>query len=426
MLATATTLAAISVPAAAAPAAATTDRVSVSSSGIEGSAASGTGISVSSSGRFVAFTSAAPNLVPGDTNGDTDVFVRDVVGGTTIRASVGADGREANAQSFYPSITADGRLVAFESLAWNLVPEDVNGASDIFVRDLVAGTTTLVSTNELGVQGDKESNTPAVSADGGFVAFDSSATNLVAGDGNGAGDIFVKNLTDGSVQLASLAWDEEQSNNSSRAASVSNDGNRVAFMSAASNLTSRFDSNGADDVFVRDLAAGTTALVSADPDGNYVEAESMLPSISADGRFVAFESNGPILPPVIGNHVYVRNLDAATTLIADIQLNGQPATAYTAHGSISSTGRFVAFVSTSRKLVLGDTNGAMDVFVRDMVLGRNVRVSVSTAGVQGNADSSAIDIPAISLSGRAVAFYSAASNLVTEDTNGVNDAFVRR
>src|SRR5213078_889293 len=236
----------------------------------------------------------------------------------------------------------------------NLVPGDVNGASDIFVRDLVAGTTTLVSANQLGVQGDKPSDSPAISAGGGFVAFDSSATNLVAGDQNGLPDVFVKNLTDGSVQLASLAWDEEQANNGSRAASVSRDGTRVAFMSAASNLTQRFDVNGADDIFVRDLTAGTTALVSADPDGNYVEAESTMPSISADGRFVAFDSNGPMLPPVVGFHLYVRELDKATTVIADIQLNGQPATAYAAHGSISSTGRYVAFVSTSRKLVLGD------------------------------------------------------------------------
>jgi WD40-like Beta Propeller Repeat len=405
---------------------ATTDRVSVSSAGTQASDRSGSGISVSSTGGFVAFTSAAPNLVLGDTNGDTDVFVRDVVAGTTTRVSVGADGREANAQSFYPSISADGRLVAFESLAWNLVPGDVNGASDIFVRDIVAGTTTLVSANQLGVQGDSFSNSPAISAGGGFVAFDSSATNLVDGDENGLPDIFVKNLTDGSVQLASLAWDEEQANSTSRAASVSSDGNRVAFMSGASNLTQRFDSNSADDIFVRDIAAGTTALVSADPDGNYVEAESMLPSISADGRFVAFESNGPIIPGEPGNHEYVRNLDTATTVIADIQLNGQPATAYTAHGSLSSTGRFVAFVSSSRKLVLGDTNGKMDVFVRDLALGRTVRVSVSTAGVQGNGDSSAIDVPAISFSGRAAAFFSSASNLVPDDTNGVDDAFVRR
>ena len=122
----------------------------------------------------------------------------------------------------------------------------------------------------------------------------------------------------------------------------------------------------------------------------------------------------------------MRELDTATTVIADIQLNGQPATAYTAHGSLSSTGRFVAFVSTSRKLVLGDTNGAMDVFVRDLVLGRTVRVSVSSTGQQGNQDSSSIDIPAISFSGRAVAFYSSATNLVSDDTNGVDDAFARR
>src|SRR5947207_6758429 len=268
ILATAVAISVASVSAWATPTA-TTDRVSVSTTGTEGSAASGGGISVSSSGRFVAFTSSAPDLVPGDTNGDMDVFVRDVVAGTTTRVSVGADGREANAQSFYPSITADGRLVAFESLAWNLVPGDVNGASDIFVRDRVAGTTTLVSATQLGMQADGASNSPAISADGGFVAFDSSATNLVAGDENGLPDVFVKNLTDGSVQLASLAWDEEQANNASRAASVSNDGTRVAFMSSASNLTQRFDVNGADDIIVRDLTPGTTPPLSPAPEANH-------------------------------------------------------------------------------------------------------------------------------------------------------------
>src|SRR5438093_1319906 len=160
------------------------------------------------------------------------------------------------------------------------------------------GTTFRASVSTEGTEASASSGGGiSVSSSGRFVAFASSATNLVAGDQNGLPDVFVKNLTDGSVQLASLAWDEEQANNGSRAASVSRDGTRVAFMSAASNLTQRFDVNGADDIFVRDLAAGTTALVSADPDGNYVEAESTMPSISADGRFVAFYSPATNLVP---------------------------------------------------------------------------------------------------------------------------------
>jgi hypothetical protein len=404
----------------------TTVRVSVSDAGEQGSQASDDGVSVSSTGRFVAFASRAPNLVDGDTNGDSDVFVRDVVAGTTTRVSVGADGRQSNADSSHPSITPDGHLVAFQSVAWNLVPGDVNGASDVFLRDLSHGTTTLISRDQLGSQGNALSELPAISADGKSVAFDSFASNLVAGDDNGVQDVFVKRLSDGSVQLASLTWEGQQANNNSRAASISDHGTIVAFMSAASNLTSQPDVNGADDVFVRDLSAATTELVSSDPDGNYVEAESTTPSISADGGLVAFDSNGPILPPVSGFHVYRRELATGTTAIVDLQLDGQPSTAYSVFGALSSTGRFVAFISNSRMLVTGDTNGAMDVFVRDMSVGRTIRVSVSSTGQQGNRESSSSEVPAISAAGRAVAFYSTATNLVPGDTNGAQDAFLHR
>jgi Tol biopolymer transport system component len=414
-------------PAYAAPSAARTVRVSVSSAGQQANADSARGgISVSGDGRLVAFASDASNLVPGDTNGVRDVFVRDLVAGTTERVSLGESGQQGNGLSMNPSITPDGAFLVFQSRASNLVAGDTNGADDIFLRDLVAGTTKLITANENGQLANGFSETPAISADGRSVAFTSSATNLVFGDHNGLPDVFVKSLSSGFVQLASMAWNGAQANNASRLPSVNSDGTIVTFMTAASNMTQQPDINGADDIFVRNIDQQTTALVSADPDGNYVEAESSTPSISADGAFVAFDSNGPILPGLVGFHVLVRDLGAATTVVADIQLDGNPASAYSVFGRLSQTGRFVAFISNSRKLVRGDTNGVIDVFVRDLQLGRTIRASVSSTGQQGNAESSSFDLPAISATGRAVAFASSASNLVPGDSNGFQDAFEHR
>lgn len=185
--------------AAAAAPGATTSRVSVSSSGAQGFRSS-EGAALSGEGRYVAFASLARNLVPGDTNLVEDVFVRDRLAGVTSRVSVGPGGRQANGASSIPSISADGRYVAFMSDASNLVAGDTNHAADIFVRDRVAGTTRRVSIGQGGQQANGASSFPALSGDGLHVAFQSAASNLVPGDTNGTFDIFVRDLLAGTTQ----------------------------------------------------------------------------------------------------------------------------------------------------------------------------------------------------------------------------------
>ena len=228
---------------------ASTKRVSVDSLGAQGIGDS-EGPSISAHGRFVAFYSSAANLVGSDTNGARDVFVRDRKTGKTTRVSVNSHGAQANGESFAAPISADGRFVAFLSSASNLVGGDTNGARDVFVRDRKAGKTRRVSVDSHGAQGNGDSFIPSISADGRFVAFYSDAANLVAGDGNAAGDGFVRDRKAGRTKRVSVASHGTQGNDTSFPPSISADGRFVAFTSLANNLVAG-DTNGASDIFAR-------------------------------------------------------------------------------------------------------------------------------------------------------------------------------
>ena len=209
--------------------------------------------------------------------------------GDTTRVSVASDGTQGIGYSQYPSISADGRYVAFHSPAMNLVTGDMNGFTDVFVHDRTTGATTLLSVASDGTQGTGESMYPSISADGRYVAFHSDASSLVTGDTNSRHDIFVHDRTTGITTRVSVASDGTQGNNYSSDLSISADGRYVVFQSAASNLVSG-DTNSADDVFVHDLTTGTTTRVSVDSVGTQGNNHSNIPSISADGRYVAFNS----------------------------------------------------------------------------------------------------------------------------------------
>src|SRR5207249_1659148 len=168
----------------------TMERVSVDSAGNQGNG-DGTEVALSADGRFVAFTSAAPDLVAGDTNGATDVFVHDRQTAETRRVGVDSGGTQANGASTGVALSADGRFVAFTSAAPDLVAGDTNGAADVFVHDRQTGTTERVSVDSGGSQANGDSTDVALIADGRFVAFTSAAPDLVAGDTNGAADVFV-------------------------------------------------------------------------------------------------------------------------------------------------------------------------------------------------------------------------------------------
>ncbi len=267
-----------------------TELVSVATGGAQGNDTS-TEASISADARFVAFWSDASNLVGGDTNGVEDVFVRDRQTGTTELVSVATGGTQGNARSRYPSISSDGRFVAFWSDASNLVAGDTNGSADVFVRDRQTLTTVRVSVATGGAQGNANSLNAfsSISADGRFVAFESDATNLVAGDTNGSADVFVRDRLSGTTERVSLAAGGAQGNADSLGPSISASGRFVAFWSLATNLVAG-DTNAWNDVFVRDRQSATTERVSVATGGAQGDFNSYDPSISADGRFVAFES----------------------------------------------------------------------------------------------------------------------------------------
>ncbi|MEG4086499.1 calcium-binding protein [Microcoleus sp. POL10_C6] len=373
--------------------------------------------SISSDGRFVAFESPASNLVPGDTNASTDVFVRDTLANTTTSVSVDSAGNQGNGFSFSSSVSADGRFVAFESGATNLVPGDTNNANDIFVRDLLTNTTTNVSVDSAGNQGNSRSASPSISADGRFVAFFSYATNLVPGDTNNSGDIFVRDLLMNTTTRVSVDSAGNQGNKYSGEPSISANGRFVAFRSEATNLVPG-DTNNNTDIFVRDLLTNTTTRVSVGSAGNQGNNGFGEPSISADGRLVAFSSNATNLVPGDTNNrhdIFVRDTLANTTTRVSVDSAGNQANDSSVFSpSVSANGRFVAFSSNASNLVPGDSNNSHDIFVRDLLTNTTTRVSVDSAGNQGNNGSFE---PSISADGQRVAFSSEASNLVPGDTN---------
>ncbi len=407
----------------------TTERVSVATGGTQGDAYSRTG-SISADGRFVAFYSLATNLVSGDTNSKFDIFVHDRQTGTTERVNVATGGGQADDDSYNPAISADGRFVAFESNATDLVSGDTNGVRDVFVHDRQTGTTERVNVATGGGEANNGSYTPAISADGRFVAFYSDATNLVSGDTNGTIDIFVHDRQTGTTERVSVATNGDQATGGdSFGPAISADGRFVAFESDATNLVSGGgDSNGNRDIFVHDRQTGTTERVSVATGGGQADSGSFLPAISADGRFVAFQSTATNLVSGDNNgdpDIFVHDRQTGTTERVSVATGGTEATGYSYSPAISADGRFVAFYSYAADLVGGggDTNGKADVFVHDRQTGTTERVSVATGGTEAIGGDSAI--PAIGADGRFVAFYSYAANLVSGDSNSAPDIFVR-
>jgi Tol biopolymer transport system component len=416
-----------------------TTRVSVSSTGLQGNYDSYPA-GISAGGRYVVFGSWATDLVPGDTNARRDVFVRDRKTGRTTRVSISSSGREATCSNGFgcsdaAGISADGRYVAFVSEAANLVPGDTNGASDVFVHDRKTGRTTRVSVSTRGRQANGSSGFAAISADGRYVAFGSSASNLVARDTNGAADIFSHDRKTGRTTRVSVGRHGRQALCDvnfceSTGPALSAHGRYVAFTSLASNLV-RGDSNHLPDVFVRDLATGQTQRVSVSSSGSQAKGRrhsngSNAPSISADGRYVAFHSDASNLVRGDTNRtedIFLHDRKTGTTTRVSVGRRGGQANGESlGPPSISPDGRYVAFASLASNLVAGDTNDITDVFLHDCRTGRTILVSRSSDGDLGN-DGSAPG--AISANDRYLAFTSWASNLVPGDTNRAPDAFVR-
>ncbi len=324
-------------------------------------------------GDIAAFTSRASNLVAGDTNGHADVYLRSASG--LERVSLATDGAQPGADALDADLSADGRFVVFSSAADNLVPADTNGKSDVFVRDRAAGVTTAVSLTKDGGLANGASSGPAISADGRFVAFASTASDLVAADTNKVADVFVRDLQAGTTTRVTVSNSGRQQGRAisapfTQVSDISRDGRYVVFDSDARNLV-RGDDNSQTDVFVRDRRRRTTRRVSLATTGQQADSDSFAPAITADGRYVTFESFASNLTPEDPSRedVFVRDLVRGHTVMADVSSRGRPrgperVRQLLQRPALADDGATVAFVSTATNLVARDRNRAQDVFLR--------------------------------------------------------------
>ena len=382
---------------------------------------------VSADGRFVVFVSAADNLVTNDSNGAFDVFVRDRQLGKTLLVSVNSSGtRSGNAGSQSPTISANGQFVVFESAASDLVANDTNNASDVFLRDLVAGTTTLVSVSSNGVSpGNLESSAPTITPDGRYVLFASRASDLAAGDANNAVDLFVRDtiagtttlVTRNSANTASFAgqsaiWDGNRQ--------ISDDGRWMSFHSSVANLVAS-DTNAKLDVFLRDLQTSSTAGVSTNTSGTGLgNGDSQAASMDAAGRFLAFQSaasNVATNDTNTGLDVFLRDHVTGTTKLVSVNTNGTSSSSTSiSSGSpvLSKQGNVVVFLSTANNLVAGDTNSSgADLFRRDLTAGTT---TLMASGVSVLTYSPAARFaPVLSPDGSFVLYQDTGKNLVLYD-----------
>ncbi|HET6594556.1 MAG TPA: hypothetical protein VFG81_02965 [Anaerolineales bacterium] len=402
-----------------------TERVSVSSAGEEGNDTSGflSPPSISADGRFVAFDSAATNLIEGG-NLSTNIFVHDRQTGVTEIVSVSSRGRQGEGLSSFPDLSADGRFVAFDSDAENLA-RDRNGTTDIFRHDRQTGETILVSVTSDEQQGSASSHAPAISADGNFIVFHANSA-LVPEDTNNNTDVYIRDVQAGTTALVSVALDGTAGNNTSFIQDISADGRFVVFVSDATNLVPNDVVDNEPNVYVRDLSSGVTELVSVGSDGTRADVGFFdIPSISADGRYVAFSTFDSLVPEDTSGFtldIYLRDRVAGTTELISVNSDEVPGDGRSEAPSVSADGRYVAFQSDSTNFAPeGSIFPDEDIFVRDRVAGITVRVSESSAGEEGNARSIGNDI---SGDGLVIAFGSEASNLVPNDTNFAKDIFV--
>jgi Tol biopolymer transport system component len=320
---------------------------------------------LSANGRFVAFESDSA-LVKGDHNEQQDIFVRDLVARRTTRVSVRSNGTAGDDDSGSPAISATGRFVAFDSGASNLVPHDTLGQQDVFIHDRVTGKTKRVSVAWDGSATDGDSQNASISSDGRFVAFDSQATDLVQNDKLGHRDVFVRDRKTGHTELVSVSSDGSEGNGDSSFPAISADGRWVAFTSAANNLVPG-DTLGFDDVFVHDRKTGKTRRMSVGLGGVEADGRSSGAAISADGRLVGFVSQAANL--LTGDtkgfeDAFVRDRITGATTRVSVRSNGAEGLGDSSAPTLSGDGRFVAFASRAENLVAGDSNSDRDAFWR--------------------------------------------------------------
>jgi uncharacterized repeat protein (TIGR01451 family) len=395
-----------------------TELLSLSSAAIQGNQDSELP-SVRSDGRFVAFVSLSDNLVPDDTNQAPDVFVRDRLLRTTERVSVSSKGRQGDAGSGLldlmggPSISGDGRFVAFASEATNLVAGDRNNTADVFVRDRLLGTTTRVSVATDGAEANAGGTTPSISRDGRFVAFESFSDNLVP-DGNFTGDVFVHDRQTGVTQRISQAPDGSDANGQSFTPRLNADGRFVYYTSFASNLVAEDPDNGDLDAYLFDRQAGTTTAITSTFPSSQVINHGTAAGISGDGRFLTFTTQDVtfISPDTNGfvEDAWLVDRQTGDYVLVGVNDAGQQGDDSTFAGDVSDDGRFVTMVSRATNFG-GPANFRENIYLRDRTAGTTRIASVASDGTEGDLDSIQ---PSMTPDGQVIVFASRSSTFVPE------------
>ncbi len=338
------------------------------------------------------------------------------------RVSVSSAGEQGNDASYFGHLSKSARFVAFSSDADDLVSNDTNEKTDVFWHDRYTGQTRRVSLSTNGTEGDGRSFAGGVTKNGRVVVFWSHATNLVAGDTNGVEDVFLHDVRNGETTRINLGARGVQADGVSRSPSMSDDGRWIAYHSGASNLVPG-DTNGETDIFLYAAETGLTTRVGQPADAQS-DGSSLAPKVSANGRFLAFESMATNLVPSDTNgtmDAFVFDQRSGTLTRVSVSSAGEEGDSQSRTPRIAPKGRFVVYHSLATNLVAGDSNDDFDSFMHDMKTGETTRVSVSSQGVEGNGDSFA---SALSRNGRFVLLTSRAANLVEGDTNESADVFV--
>ena len=410
--------------------------------------------SLSANGRYLSFLSNVSGLVPGDTNASSDAYVLDRQTGQIERVSVTSAGAEAAfgvcCSEYSVVLSSNGRFVAFSSLSSDLVPNDTNIFQDIFLHDRQTGATTLVSVDSSGNLTNGNAEYPSISGNGRFIAFQSTATNLVPNDTNGFPDVFVHDAQTGQTVRVSLTHDGQPSNGDSTitfSRAVSDDGRFISFDSVATNLVPN-DTNGSRDAFVHDRdtdadgifdepGATTTVRVSVATDGTEASGSSvgsLEPALVGNGRYVIFRSYATNLVPNDTNDtsdIFLRDRDtdadgifdepgAVLTERVSVSSSGGQSNGGSGWGMGTADGRYLTFYAQATNLVPG-LGGPQSIFLRDRTTGTTSRLSETASGSSPNNSSTA---PMIAANGPIVAFTSLASNLVAGDTNSTYDVFL--
>lgn len=387
----------------------------------------------SATGRWVVFSSAADGLVPGDANGKRDVFIRDTKTGALRIVSRGAapangdSDASGDANGIGLGVSVDGRFVVFDSEATNLVAgvADANAADDIFRWDAKTGKILLVSRKPGGGAANGGSRLPRMSGDGRLIAFQSSATDLTSiAPGGNTPQVYVRDLLTGKTRFVSLAADGTAPDAFAERADISADGRFIAFASDATDIVPG-DDGLQRDIFRRDLRTNTTTKMSLTAADAASDGFSDVPTISGNGRFVAFESDGVLVPTDANGFrdAYVRDALKGTTLRASLRDDDGEIAGGVGRPRVAADGRRVAFRSDANAITPDDDNNVTDVFVRDLEAKTTLRASATLAGDDAGG---AAGLPAISGNGRAVAFIvDGTGALLVADTNDDADAYVR-